>query len=194
MACASGRPALARSPLCAVCSPRSARRHCSAAGRRVLDEFAPQIVHVQHLMGLPASLLSTLRQRSIPYVITLHDYWWICANAQLLTNDTHRICSGPRAYANCARCALARLDKPGLWPAAPGLAALLAARNMMLRRALSAARSYIAPTRFVADWYAHHGLPANRIAVIPHGIEIPPGLAHSPAFSTFPCAWPTSAD
>jgi len=37
--------------------------------RQVLDEFAPQIVHVQHLMGLPASLLRVLTQRRIPYVL-----------------------------------------------------------------------------------------------------------------------------
>ncbi len=149
--------------------------------QRVLDEFAPQIVHVQHLMGLPASLLATLRQRRIPYVVTLHDYWWVCANAQLLTNDTHRICDGPHwAYTNCARCALARLGKPGLWPAAPGLATLLAARNLALGRARSAARSYIAPTRFVAAWHTQHGLPAERIVVVPHGIEMPQGTANRP--------------
>jgi len=127
-------------------------------------------------MGLPASLLRVLTQRRIPYVLTLHDYWWICANAQLLTNYDQTICDGPQAFANCARCALARWGRPAFWPAFPGMAALLGARNLLLGRALSAARYCIAPTRFVADWYARHGVPVQRLVVIPHGIDIPQGM------------------
>ena len=140
---------------------------------RALDNFRPDIVHVQHLMGLPVQLLRLLRQRHIPYVVTLHDYWWICANAQLLTNYGQQICDGPRLWLNCGRCALARGGVGVLWPAAPALIPLLAARARLQRQALEQADRLIAPTRFVKDWHVGHGLAAAQIEVLPHGIERP---------------------
>ncbi len=38
---------------------------------------------------------------------------------------------------------------------------------------LQAAHKLIAPSQFVADWYAAHGLPANRLQTIPHGLPLP---------------------
>jgi len=45
----------------------------------VLDEFAPDVVHVQHLMGLSLTLIEELRRRSIPTLMTVHDHWLECA-------------------------------------------------------------------------------------------------------------------
>lgn len=140
---------------------------------RALDDFRPDLVHVQHLMGLPASLISHIRRRDIPVVITLHDFWWVCANAQLLTNYGRQLCDGPRLWLNCGRCVLARAGADGLWPAAPLLAPPLAARALRLQAILRGADALIAPTAFVRDWYGAHGAPAERIQVLPHGIERP---------------------
>jgi glycosyltransferase involved in cell wall biosynthesis len=140
---------------------------------RVVDDFCPDLVHVQHLMGLPVQILHILQRRRIRYVVTLHDYWWICANAQLLTNYGQRICDGPRLWLNCGRCALARAGLGMIWPAAPALAPLLAARARLQRRALEQAQQLIAPTRFVKAWHVGHGLSAAHIEVLPHGIDRP---------------------
>lgn len=148
-------------------------RPVEQAFERAVDDFSPDLVHVQHLMGLPAQLLRLLRRRSIPYVVTLHDYWWICANAQLLTNYGGRICAGPRLWVNCGRCALARAGQDSLWPAAPTLAPLLAVRARLQRRALAQAARLIAPTSFVQAWHVSHGLPGEKTEVLPHGIERP---------------------
>jgi glycosyltransferase involved in cell wall biosynthesis len=144
-----------------------------AAFQQVVVETRPDLVHLQHLMGLPVALVQYLQKKGIPFVITLHDYWWICANAQLFTNYSQEICDGPQLYLNCARCALARMNHPYLWPALPGLAGLLARRNQLLRWVMQAAYRLIAPSQFVADWYAAHGLPANRLRTIPHGSPLP---------------------
>ncbi|MBN1454107.1 MAG: glycosyltransferase family 4 protein [Anaerolineales bacterium] len=143
----------------------------SDAAERVLDEIAPDLIHVEHLMGWPVALLKAIRARNIPFVVTLHDYWWICANAQLLTNYNSQICSGPEAYVNCARCALARSGVPHLWPAVPPLSGVLAWRRRLLREVLLAARSIIAPSHFVRTWYtAQEPALSDKIQVIPHGI------------------------
>lgn len=157
------------------------------AFQEVLDQARPDLVHVQHLMGLPAQLLGAVSRRHIPMVVTLHDYWWICANAQLVTNYDQTVCRGPAAgWLNCGRCALARGGAGRLWPAAPGPMPLLAWRERILRGALSRAARIIAPTRFVKDWYAEHGLAADRIEVLPHGIT----RSNVPGTCEVPGTWP----
>jgi len=144
---------------------------------QVLDRFQPELVHIQHLMGLPVSLVDQLRQRNLPYVITLHDYWWVCANAQLVTNYSQQLCDGPKLYLNCARCALARSGQPQLWPALPALIGPLAWRNRLLWRVMHTAHKLIAPSEFMRNWYEAQGIPTDKLQLIPHGLDSPPRRA-----------------
>jgi glycosyltransferase involved in cell wall biosynthesis len=142
----------------------------------VLAAERPDVVHVQHLMGLPAAAGAALRDAGVPYVLALHDYWYGCANGQLLTNDTAAICAGPSPhFGNCGRCAAAR----GGLPAAlgPFFAPLMARRNARLAPVFAGAARVLAPNAFVAEVYAALGFPAGRIVVNPLGLDAPPGLA-----------------
>jgi glycosyltransferase involved in cell wall biosynthesis len=140
---------------------------------RVLKQERPNCIHFQHLMGLPAKLVSIARRAGIPMAFTLHDYWFACPNAQLLTNYSWEVCKGPRFWLNCAYCAVARLEMPILAPLIPLLALLLAYRALLLRNILKSADAIIAPTTFVREWFVKWGIPANRIRLIKHGIELP---------------------
>lgn len=152
----------------------------SAFGRRALsDAFAavlaneqPDIVHLQHLMGVPAAVG---QMPGAPTVISLHDYWYGCANGQLLTNDTERICDGPSpGFVNCGRCAAAR---GGLPPAlGPLLAPLMRRRNILLRPVFAGAARVLAPNAFVRDIYAAMGFPTDRVVINPLGLDAPPDL------------------
>jgi glycosyltransferase involved in cell wall biosynthesis len=147
---------------------------------RVLERTRPDIVHLQHLMGLPASLVQQVRVAGIPLVITLHDYWFPCANGQLVTNYDGTVCAGPALWVNCGRCALARGgfgDRPLL---SPLVAPLLAHRSYLLRKVLAAADAVIAPNQFVYNTYRELGMPLGNAAIIPHGIEVPQHVLHAP--------------
>ncbi len=160
-------------------TPTAGKRYLDGFGRgkvltafdQAVAEFSPDLVHIQHLMGLPLAILGRLRGHGLPTIITLHDFWWICANAQLLTNYDATICAGPRAYLNCTRCAVAR-GGPALWPAAPALWASLGLRGRILRQGLADADLLITPTRFTAEWHAAHGVPQERMRVRPWGVEM----------------------
>ena len=142
---------------------------------RVLDSARPDVVHVQHLMGLPLELPRLIRGRGIPYAVTLLDFWWVCVNAQALTRGGRQVCDGPSlGFLNCARCGLAR--DPRVLPLLPALAGVLALRNRRLRGVLSSAGRLIAPTGFVRRWYAARGVPADRIDVIPLALETTPRI------------------
>lgn len=148
--------------------------------RQVLDMTSPTLVHIQHLMGLPLGIIDELHERQIPFLITLHDFWWICANAQLFTNYSHQICAGPKAFLNCARCALARAGTTSAWPLIPALAGVLALRAAKLRQVLHQAACLIAPSEFVRRWYCAHGISPERVRVLSHGIASPSQLPPSP--------------
>jgi len=68
-----------------------------------LDVIKPDIVHFQHLVQLSASMIEVAKRRRIPTILTLHDFWFLCPQIQLLTNN-NQICSGPDSKAKCANC------------------------------------------------------------------------------------------
>ena len=68
-----------------------------------LTQLRPDVVHVQHCIGLSASLLHVIASARIPCVMTLHDFWFLCERIQLLRPDG-TICPGPEEGANCVEC------------------------------------------------------------------------------------------
>ncbi len=146
--------------------------------QRVVQHEQPDVVHIQHLMGLPVSVLDQLRAVHIPVIVTLHDYWYVCANAQLLTNYDHTVCNGPRAWINCGHCALARINLAHWYWLSPVIAPVMAERNRRLFRALAEVQRMIAPTEFVREMYRRLRWPIDRVRVIQHGIDVPAGLPH----------------
>lgn len=157
-----------------------AEKTVTAALEQVLAREHPDLVHVQHLMGLPAGVVSQVQAAGVPVVITLHDYWFPCANAQLLTNYDNTVCAGPSWWLNCARCALARAGRGNARLLTPFIAPLMGIRSLRLSRVLGAAEAVIAPTEFVRDIYAELGMPTGRVRVIPHGIEVPRAVQELP--------------
>ena len=72
--------------------------------RELLIEIKPDCIHFQHLIGLSASLLKIAKEKGIPTVLTLHDYWFICPIITLLKRNS-TICNGSDEQSeNCFRC------------------------------------------------------------------------------------------
>ncbi|WP_322797799.1 glycosyltransferase family 4 protein [Thermoflexus sp.] len=139
---------------------------------RFLDETQPHIVHVQHLMTLSFRLIAQAKRRGMPVVLTLHDYWFLCGNAQLIWPDG-RVCRGKAMGLNCGRCALANQFHPllaiGFRPAA---AVLMQIRDHLVWRAMLQADRWIAPSQFLIQKYVQAGLPRERVLYLENGIDI----------------------
>jgi glycosyltransferase involved in cell wall biosynthesis len=150
------------------------QRQLLAALQTILRQELPDIVHIQHLMGMPVGLIDLLLKANIPYVVTLHDYWYLCANAQLLTNRDQTICEGPdrRAF-NCSQCAFVRAGGKKISWMAPVVAPVMQSRNNRLRTVLDRASRVIAPTDFVRQIYARAEMGNGKMVLIRHGIEVP---------------------
>jgi glycosyltransferase involved in cell wall biosynthesis len=138
------------------------------AYRAFLADVQPDVVHIQHLQWVSARLI-TLTEL-LPCVVTLHDYWFFCPNSQLLLPD-RSICSGPHGGWRCGPCGLAKLGQqaPPVLERAAGLP--FAYRHWAVTAALRSASRLIAPSAWVKARYVQEGFAAERIAVIPHGLD-----------------------
>ncbi len=67
-----------------------------------LTRTDPDIVHVHALQGFSGSIIALAKRRGIPVVLTLHDFWALCARAFLIRPNGD-LCSGPDGGMNCAR-------------------------------------------------------------------------------------------
>ncbi|MCA9510862.1 MAG: glycosyltransferase [Myxococcales bacterium] len=69
----------------------------------VLDEFRPDVVHVQHLINLSIDVVRDAKRRGIPVVMTLHDHWLECANGGQRFHPRLGLCTTLDAQ-RCAGC------------------------------------------------------------------------------------------
>jgi len=137
---------------------------------RLLVETRPDVVHFQHLKDLSLALIDLTDRHGCPMLMTLHDYWLLCANAQLV-RPNGSICRGPSLWLNCARCAAARVHRPQLLLGAPLIAALFAYRSLMVRRAMSRTPLFVTPTLFTKRVFERQGAPQAKIRHIAPGID-----------------------
>ncbi|MEP6997152.1 MAG: glycosyltransferase [Betaproteobacteria bacterium] len=113
-------------------------------------------IHFHHVHGLPRCVLDLPAAVGVPYDCTLHDYYAICPQYHLVTEDG-RYCGEPDA-AGCAAC-IAR--RPAHWPL--DIAAWRAAFGSLLR----GAERVFAPSHDVERRIARY-FPALPVTVLPH--------------------------
>jgi glycosyltransferase involved in cell wall biosynthesis len=137
-------------------------------GRLLADE-RPDVVHIHHPLLIGVEALHLIR-RTLPsarIVLTLHDYYAICANEGLMRTTDGRLCRAASIDA-CRRCLPERS------------ATELRLRELHIRAMYRLVDHFIAPSRFLADRHIAWGLPAERISVLPNGLADAEPAAHRP--------------
>ena len=77
---------------------------------KVLEEVKPDVVHIGHLNHLSTSLVFAARDRGVPVVFTLHDYWMMCPRGQFIQtypedpSDPWAVCDGQDDRKCAERC------------------------------------------------------------------------------------------
>ena len=150
----------------------------------LMDRLGPDLVHAGTLAGLSTGILGAARDRGIPVVLTLHDFWPVCPLGQLL-NRRLEVCPGPSPQ-RCLGCvgeqvatrqagwrALGRW-LPGLAPVGRAVSrvggaapARIAQRMEEMSALLRAADMLVSPSRFLGDRLRDLGAPA--VAHVPLG-------------------------
>ncbi len=126
---------------------------------RVLDAAQPDVVHLHAIQGLSASLAAACTQRGIPYVITLHDAWWLCARQFMVREDgqyCHQTAIDLHICQNCI---------PGAYH--------LEQRARLMHAALRGAALLLSPSAAHRALHIANGIPPAQIEVAPNGVRLP---------------------
>ncbi|WP_246154534.1 glycosyltransferase [Methylobacterium oryzihabitans] len=128
---------------------------------RFLDRFEPDLVHVHAVQRLTASCVEETRTRAIPYLVTVHDGWWISDHQFLVDRDGREV-------------------RPDADPMAVGtdtvrgpVAAIV--RRRRLAALLNDARAVLSVSATFAEVYRAAGIAGTR--AVPNGV---PALAPVP--------------
>jgi glycosyltransferase involved in cell wall biosynthesis len=117
-------------------------------------------------------LLHLARASGVPVLLTLHDYWFICGNSQLIWPDT-QTCQGKAWGLNCVRCAAAaRFPSPLVRWLRPALAPLFQYRDRVVGQAARQADQFISPSKFLIERYIAAGFPASRFLHLENGLRV----------------------
>ncbi len=112
------------------------RREFDQVFGRFLDQEKPDIVHFQHLLRLSLGFVEEARQRGIPALMTLADYWMLCP-AIIMLKPEHMCCPGPQLGKACANCPYAM---SAFYPAEAS--GRQSASQMLLERTLALAHRF----------------------------------------------------
>ncbi len=130
---------------------------------RVLRFYAPDIVHFHSVQRLTASPLLAAGENHIPYVVTLHDSWWI-SDYPFMMDDSGNLL--PRNVSNPLVACSYSTDFNST-----------SSRNRFLRDRLHGASALVAVSEYQRDLYSDNGF-ANTM-VIEDGVDTPPGFSRN---------------
>lgn len=161
-----------------------------AALWEVLAQGDFDLVHMVSGYLLGGQLVHTAHAFGLPVIITLTEYWFMCARLNLLhPNDA--LCSGPDSDAKCLRCLMEEKRRfrlpaqyaPGIMNAFWALAQqsplahpqekAITQRRKTLQLALESADSVISPSRFLINKFAEYGFDTRNYRLVRHGLNLP---------------------
>ena len=136
--------------------------------KELLGIFSPRIAHVHNIYHhLSPSILSLLRDRGIPVVMTVHDLKLGCPAYTMM-----------RGNKPCESCRGGKVHNVLLNKCIKGSAALSAvvmveaALHRMLRTYESGIARFVVPSRFVLDTLVHWGWPREAFVYIPNFVDV----------------------
>ncbi len=148
-------------------SPEESYHHPRMAEcfREVLEAVRPDVVHFHSIQQLGANLASPCTEMGIPYVITLHDAWWLCERQFMVKADGNYCHQDGVQLLACRGC----MTDP----------AFSHRRYHRLWRILANAALLLAPSEFHRTLHVWSGLSADHVSVNKNGISLPaPGYQH----------------
>lgn len=148
---------------------------------RILEEFRPDVVHVNHVSHLSTSLLRVVSNRGIPLVYTLHDFWLMCPRGQFVQRtapegaEPYPLCDGQQDRKCAEKCySLYFSGAPEEWETdAQRWTAWVAERMRHVREMASLVDVFIGPSRhLLARYRDEFGLPAGKLELLDYGFDL----------------------
>src|SRR5262245_47485011 len=124
-------------------------------------ESSPEIVHINHLMGLSPRFIHIAHRLGSAVLVSLHDFYFACPRVHL-QKPAGDLCTGPGDGRECARTCFANKAQqdPTYW----GI------RTRYFRRALEMAERVVCYSEYVASYFRNVLGDKTPIHVIPNGV------------------------
>ncbi|MBL8154323.1 MAG: glycosyltransferase [Anaerolineae bacterium] len=163
------------------------------AFRALIERESFDLVHIISGYLLGGQVIHAARERGLPVVLTLTEYWFMCARLNLF-QATDQVCSGPESDSKCARCLLEDLRRYRLpaktmpklmdvfWkvadqtPLVQPMTQQVAERRVVLKQALESAQLVICPSHFLMDKFNEFHFDASRFTYLRQGLNVPDPL------------------
>ena len=145
---------------------------------KLLDDVRPDVVHIGHLNHLSTSLVFEARDRQIPIVFTLHDYWLMCPRGQFIQmypedpSDVWAVCDGQDDRKCAVRC-YARYYSGNPMEEETDVAHWtdwVRRRMVHVRKVCDAVDLFVAPSKYLLGRFGDDfGLPVEKITYLDYG-------------------------
>ncbi|MDI2090874.1 glycosyltransferase [Commensalibacter oyaizuii] len=123
----------------------------------VLDAVKPDIVHFHAIQNLGVQMLFSCQSLGIPYIVTLHDSWWLC-NRQFMVKADRKYCFQTKIDLQvCQSCEIH--------------ARHLTERMVMMKQGLQEASLLLSPSETHRQLFIANGIHPDLIKVHSNGID-----------------------
>ena len=146
----------------------------------VLDSVIPDVVHVGHLNHLSTSLVFAARDRGIPIVFTLHDYWLMCPRGQFIqmypqdATENWALCDGQDDRKCAERCYVRYFagDAEGYEADVVYWTEWVGRRMKHIREVCDSVDVFIAPSRYLMKRFRDEfGVPEEKLVYLDYGFH-----------------------
>ncbi len=125
---------------------------------RWIDAWDVELVHFHAIQDMGVGMTRICQQRGIPYVISLHDCWWLSDNLFIARDD--------------GQYHLENHNVP-LSPENSTHSRYLEERRKLMRQGLAGAAAILSPSEEHKSLYVRNGVPADRIRINRNGFTWP---------------------
>lgn len=125
----------------------------------VLKTVKPDIVHFHSIQNFGLHLLYSCQKENIPYLVTLHDAWWLCSRQFMVKKDFKYCFQKEIDLTVCQYC------EPQI--------SYLKERMVMMKEGLKEATLLLSPGENHRQLYINNGIDKDKIKVNRNGIKRP---------------------
>lgn len=149
--------------------------------KAALDEYRPDVVHIQHLIGMSLEFINIVKARNIKVVYTAHDLWHRCPTLRAYVEDTPCLCKRHEACGLCSGMAIQsfidykKVDNPFVklllrldWKTQRRK------RNSTFLKQLEKVDLIVTPSQYLYNDIKQFGIKEFKVRMIQHGINLPP--------------------
>ncbi|WP_337289338.1 glycosyltransferase [Candidatus Methylomirabilis sp.] len=138
--------------------------------RQYVSRLRPDLVHIQHLIGVSAAAVQVFREQGLPSVMTMHDGWLICEQCHFLQPHGVYCKDGPETVDKCVQCLVGRYGLTLQSEQTPKIFYTLALRRQCLEQTVRSIDTIIVPSKFMRQMLSRHRFEHPRVTLSPLGL------------------------